>query len=109
MPRQLTEEAAIAIARDTYCDDELEIDDDPKTSIGDGGMWVAAWVWGGRRGGRMNGYICFYRGKQYEVHADTSYDAQQKCAKENRIKKTYEITVVLAEKDGEQVTHTADF
>lgn len=53
----------------------------------------------------MNGYICFYRGKQFEVYADTSYEAHQKCAKEQRIKKSYEITVYLAEKKGEPVVH----
>jgi hypothetical protein len=53
----------------------------------------------------MNGYICFYKGKQFEVYANTSYEAQRKCAKENNIKKSYEITVVLAEKEGDQVVH----
>jgi hypothetical protein len=53
----------------------------------------------------MNGYVGFYRGKRFEVMADTSYHAQQAIAKANRIKRAYEITVVLAEKDGEQVTH----
>jgi len=52
-----------------------------------------------------NGYIGYYRGKQYETHAKTSYEAQQKIAKEHGIKKAYEITVVLAEKGGEEVTH----
>jgi hypothetical protein len=28
----------------------------------------------------MNGYKCFYRGKTCEVHADTSYQAQQQAA-----------------------------
>lgn len=57
----------------------------------------------------MNGYIAFYKGKRVEVHADTSYDAQQKAAKLLGVKKTYEVTVMLAEKNGEQVTHTPDF
>lgn len=35
----------IAKARDLYADDECEIDDAPATSAGDGGTWVAAWVW----------------------------------------------------------------
>jgi len=54
-----------------------------------------------------NGYVCFYKGKRFEVHADTSYEAQKKCAAENKIpdKKQYLITVVLAEKDGEEVVH----
>lgn len=54
----------------------------------------------------MNGYKAFWRRKSVEVHADTSYDAQQKAAKLLGAKKTYEVTVVLCEKDGEQVVHT---
>jgi hypothetical protein len=53
----------------------------------------------------LNGYIGYYKGHQFEVYAKTSYEAQQKIAKEHGIKKMYEITVVLAEKGGEQVTH----
>jgi hypothetical protein len=53
----------------------------------------------------MNGYIAFYRGRQIEVHADTAYAAQQKAAALFKARKTYEVTVVLAEKNGEQVTH----
>lgn len=32
-------------ARDTYANDELEIDDEPLVSIADDGVWVGAWVW----------------------------------------------------------------
>ncbi len=53
----------------------------------------------------MNGYIAFYRGKRHEVHADSSYQAQQKAAQHFKAKKSYEVTVVLAEKDGQQVVH----
>lgn len=53
----------------------------------------------------MNGYIGFYKGKKFEVYAETTLEAQQKIAKEQRIKKSYEITVVLCEKDGRQVVH----
>lgn len=55
----------------------------------------------------MNGYIAFYRGKQIEVHANTSYEAQQRAAAIFKARKPYEVTVVLAERDGKQVTHTA--
>ncbi len=55
----------------------------------------------------MNGYIAFYRGKRIEVYANTSYEAQQKAAKEFKAKKSYEVTVALAEKDGEEVIHRA--
>ena len=54
----------------------------------------------------MNGYIALYRGKQKEVYAKTSYEAQQKAAQEFKAKKSYEVTVVLCEKEGEQVTHS---
>ena len=54
----------------------------------------------------MNGYICFYKGKQIEVTADKLLEAQDKAAKLFKAKKAYEVTCVLAEKDGEQVTHT---
>ena len=52
-----------------------------------------------------NGYIAFYKGKQIEVRADTAYDAQCRAAALFKARKTYEVTVVLAEKDGQQVTH----
>jgi hypothetical protein len=57
----------------------------------------------------MNGYIAFYKGKKTEVYAATSYEAQQKAAQVFRAKKSYDVTVVLAEKAGAQVTHTPDF
>lgn len=53
----------------------------------------------------MNGYVCFYKGNRYEVHADTLFEARAKLAKKLKVKKEYEITVMLAEKNGEQVTH----
>ena len=54
----------------------------------------------------MNGYIAFWRGKQIEVYATTSCEAQQKAAALLRANKTYEVTVVLAEKHGAVVTHS---
>lgn len=57
----------------------------------------------------MNGYIAFYRGKKIEVYADTSYEAQKKAADVFKAKKPYEVSVVLAEKDGQQVTHKPVF
>lgn len=53
----------------------------------------------------MNGYIAFYKGKRLEVFAETSYQAQVKAAKEFKAKKSYDITVMLAEKDGQPVIH----
>lgn len=57
----------------------------------------------------MNGYVAFYKGRRIEVYAESSYKAQQEAAKQFKAKKSYEVTVVLAEKDGKEVTHTADF
>lgn len=54
----------------------------------------------------MNGYIAFYRNKKIEVMANTSYEAQQKAAVVFKAKKSYEVTVMLAEKNGEQVVHS---
>lgn len=56
----------------------------------------------------MNGYIAFYDGKEEEVFADTSFDAQKKAVyifqKQTRKKvNSYDIIVVLCEKNGEQV------
>ena len=54
----------------------------------------------------MNGYVCFYRGKRVEVHANSSYAAQQKAATMLKAKRIWEVAVVLAEKDGEIVIHS---
>jgi hypothetical protein len=56
----------------------------------------------------MNGYKAFYRNKTIEVYANTSYEAQQKAAAMFKAKKAWEVTVVLCELAGAQVTHTAD-
>jgi len=55
------------------------------------------------------GYIGFWRGQQKEVYATSSYTAQQELAKLFKAKKPYDVTVILAEKDGQPVVHTADF
>jgi hypothetical protein len=57
----------------------------------------------------MLGYKGFYSGKTAEVYATSSYGAQKEFAKLWNVpeKKRYKITVVLCEKDGEQVTHIA--
>lgn len=48
----------------------------------------------------MNGYLAFYKGKQLEVYADSSYAAQQKAAAQFKAKKSYDVVVVLVEKNG---------
>ena len=53
----------------------------------------------------LNGYKAFYKNKSIEVYAATSYKAQLKAAEQFKAKKSYQVTVVLCEKDGEQVTH----
>ena len=57
----------------------------------------------------MNGYIGFYRGKQDECEAETSLQAQEILAKRFKAKKSWEVTVMLAEKNGEQVVHAPLF
>ena len=62
-------------------------------------------------GGVMCGYIAIWNGKRIEVYADTSYQAQCEAEKEfqkgtRKKVKGYDITVVLCEKDGEQVIHS---
>ncbi len=54
----------------------------------------------------MNGYIAFYKGKKLEVYANSTYEAQKKASEHFKARKSYEINVMLAEKDNEQVVHT---
>lgn len=54
-----------------------------------------------------NTYIAFYKGKQMEVDADSSYAAQKLAAEKFKAKKSYEVTVKLASKDGKEVKHVA--
>lgn len=53
----------------------------------------------------MNGYKAFYKGKELDVYATSSYEAQKLAAIQFKAKKTYEITIVLCEKSGTQVSH----
>jgi hypothetical protein len=54
----------------------------------------------------MNGYKAFYKNKEIDVYAVTSYQAQQLAAAQFKAKKAWEITVVLCEKAGAPVIHT---
>lgn len=54
----------------------------------------------------MNGYKAFYRGRSLDVRAETSRAAQLEAAKRFRARKSYEISVILCELAGEQVTHS---
>lgn len=64
---------------------------------------------GGTIGEGKNGYIAFYKGKQVEVMADSSYAAQKKAAEHFKAKKPYDVSIILAETEGKQVTHIPDF
>ena len=54
----------------------------------------------------MNGYVCFFNGRKVEVYAASSYEAQKKAAQELKVKpnKQYQITVCLAEREGQSVS-----
>lgn len=59
----------------------------------------------------MNGYVCFWGRERCEIMAESTFSAQQKAervfqsrAKRKKVRK-YDISVVLAEKNGKQVTH----
>ena len=54
----------------------------------------------------MNGYKAFYRGRSLDVRAETSRAAQLEAAKRFRARKSYEVSVILCERDGERVAHS---
>lgn len=56
-------------------------------------------------GSGKNGYIAMYKGKKVEVMADTQLEARDLAADHFRARKPYDVTVMLAEKGGKQVTH----
>lgn len=45
----------------------------------------------------MRTYIAFYRGKQHQLSAASSYQAQQQAAEYFRARRSWEVTVVLAD------------
>lgn len=59
----------------------------------------------------MYGYIALYGAKRTEIHAESLYAAQKKALAHFRppASKKHLVTVHLAEKNGETVTHTPDF
>lgn len=57
----------------------------------------------------MNGYKAFYKSRQCEVMANTSYEAQKKAAVILNAKRSYEVTVMLCEKSGKQIVHAPLF
>lgn len=55
----------------------------------------------------MNGYKAFWRGREVEVYAASSYQAQQAAAVMFKAKKPHEVSVVICERaDGSVVTHS---
>ena len=57
-----------------------------------------------------SGYVAFYKGRECEVFAASSYAAQLKAATHFKARKSYDVAVVVAERpDGATVTHTPDF
>lgn len=54
----------------------------------------------------LNGYVAFFKGKRTEVYASTSYKAQTKAAAFFKARKSYDVTVVLAEKGGAPALHS---
>jgi hypothetical protein len=45
----------------------------------------------------MRTYKAFYRGKQVEITAERSIDAQEKAAKMFKARKQYDVTVILCD------------
>jgi hypothetical protein len=68
--------------------------------------YLNSWAYDREKAKKANGYIAFWKQKKVEVRADTSYEAQKLAAHYFRCKKSHEVTVRLAEKDGKQVTHS---
>ena len=58
----------------------------------------------------QNGYKAYYKGKTLDIYANSSYEAQQIAAKQFKAKKSYDVAIVLCEKNGEQIAvNTASF
>lgn len=61
------------------------------------------------KGGKVKGYIAFYKGKKMEVKAISALSARDIAAEKFRARRPYDVEVVLAEKGGKQVTHMPMF
>jgi hypothetical protein len=53
-----------------------------------------------------NGYKAFFKGKSIDLYAPSSYKAQLVAAAHFKARKSYDVSVVLCELNGEQVTHS---
>lgn len=59
----------------------------------------------------MYGYIAIWNGKRAEIQANSLFDAKTKAIEILKVPKSKQglLSVMLAEKDGKEVTHTPDF
>ena len=71
--------------------------------------YLHSWAYDQEKHKKANGYVAFYKNRRTEVRADTSREAQLLAAHYFRVKKTHDVTVVLAEKEDQPVIHTPDF
>lgn len=57
----------------------------------------------------MNGYICIFLGKRVEVIANDLWQAKQKAIQALKVPKSKQglLSIVLAEVEGNQITHNA--
>ena len=67
--------------------------------------YLHSWAYDQEKNEKKCGYVAFYKGRRTEVRADTSREAQGLAANYFRAKRQYEVTVILAEKDGKTVVH----
>lgn len=58
------------------------------------------------QGEGKNIYKAFYKGKEIDLKADSSYSAQTKAAVIFKAKKSYEVTVVVLSVEGKDITHS---
>lgn len=57
----------------------------------------------------VHGYKAFYRDRVIEVQAETTYEAQVVAAEKFKARKSYEVSVVMCEKNGVAVPYVPVF
>ena len=57
----------------------------------------------------VHGYKAYYRDEVVEVQAETSYEAQIKAAEKFKTKRSYDVSVILCEKNGRPIPHLPMF
>lgn len=53
----------------------------------------------------INSYKAFYRDRVVEVQAETTFGAQVLASEMFKARKSYEVSVILCEREGKQVNH----